>query len=250
MFDTETGEYIRTEILQKPNKYARDLWDTGKDPFMATFLELLNVGIMGHCKHGTFGLCVKAGVECYQDGLHANKPNMSLVDFKEIVELVNSGVKTNVHYVLSKSTVGEALERLKASALNIGENIEREFAPCKKEKNGAVDKNDKDIERTEKVQGFGEGINEHDFPFKIGFDSCTVPALLSFDKVNVDAIDTCEGGRWSAYISADMKMMPCSFNNQKERWAVSLREKTLQEVWDSEQFADFRSHFKKTLSGV
>ena len=91
-----------------------------------------------------------------------------------------------------------------------------------------------------------EYINEHDFPFKIGFDSCMVPALLSLNKVNQDAIDTCEGGRWSAYISADMKMMPCSFDNQKERWTVDLREKSLQEAWDSELFEDFRSHFKNS----
>lgn len=337
VFDMDTGEYIRTGILEKQNKYARDLWDTGVDPFMATFPELLDVGIMGHCKHGVSGLCVKAGVECYQDGLHSSKPNMTLEDFKEIVnqckkhtyqialggcgdpdqhenfeeilkvcrdanivpnfttsglgmtqelaalckkycgavavswyrsaytdkaivELVNAGVKTNVHYVLSKSTVEEALGRLKA---------------CVSDDEFLKDS----MEEVDYSKGFGQGINavifllhkpvglgtkeemitaenevfwellayinEHDFPFKIGFDSCTVPALLSLDKVNEDAIDTCEGGRWSAYISADMKMMPCSFDNQKERWAVSLREKSVQEAWDSEQFEDFRNHFKK-----
>ena len=348
VFDTETGEYIRTGILEKLNKYARDLWDTGKDPFMATFPELLDVGIMGHCKHGASGLCLKAGVECYQDGLHANKPNMSLTDFKEIVnqckehtyqialggcgdpdqhedfeeilkvcrdakivpnfttsglgmtpeiaalckkycgavaiswyrsaytdkaivELIKAGVKTNVHYVLSKSTVEEALGRLKACAL-AGTRIKAQVIETGFPK--------EDVDVADYSDGFGRGINavifllhkpvglgtkeemitadnevfwelleyinEHDFPFKIGFDSCTVPALLSLDKVNSDAIDTCEGGRWSAYISADMKMMPCSFDNQKERWAVDLQEKSLQEAWDSELFEDFRSHFKNS----
>ncbi len=49
---------------------------------MASFPELLDIGIMGHCIHGRQGLCMKAGVECYQNGLHANHANMS-VDLKK-----------------------------------------------------------------------------------------------------------------------------------------------------------------------
>ena len=37
------------------------------------------------------------------------------------------------------------------------------------------------------------------------------------------SLDTCEEARWSAYISSDMKMMLCSFDNQEMRWAVDLR---------------------------
>lgn len=75
----ETGFYFRTGILE-------DGKDTGVDPFMASFPELLDVGIMGHCIHGKTGLCQKAGIGCYQDGLHSNNPNMSLEDFKKIAE--------------------------------------------------------------------------------------------------------------------------------------------------------------------
>ena len=41
---------------------------------------------MGHCLHGASGLCLKAGVECYQDGLHKNQPNMTLIDYRWIVD--------------------------------------------------------------------------------------------------------------------------------------------------------------------
>ena len=78
-FDEKSGKYMRTGIL-------RGKKDTGVDPFMASFPELLDVGIMGHCIHGRTGLCVKAGIECYQDGLHRMEPNMSLEDFKSIVD--------------------------------------------------------------------------------------------------------------------------------------------------------------------
>ena len=55
-FDSETGFYIRTGILDEQGE------DTGVDPFMASFPHLIDVGVMGHCIHGNTGLCVKAGI--------------------------------------------------------------------------------------------------------------------------------------------------------------------------------------------
>lgn len=78
LFDEKTGQYLRTGIIKEGK-------DTGEDPFMSSFPELLDVGIMGHCTHGKSGLCIKAGIECYQDGLHAEQPNMKLQDFQELV---------------------------------------------------------------------------------------------------------------------------------------------------------------------
>lgn len=40
-FNTKTGEYIRTGILDKEGR------DTGVDPFMASYPHLIDVGIMG-----------------------------------------------------------------------------------------------------------------------------------------------------------------------------------------------------------
>ena len=41
MFNPNTGFYMRTGILDENGK------DTGKDPFMTEFPELIDVGIMG-----------------------------------------------------------------------------------------------------------------------------------------------------------------------------------------------------------
>lgn len=51
---------------------------------MASFPELLDVGIMGHCIHGKTGLCIEAGIECCQGILYKNNPNMRLEDFENI----------------------------------------------------------------------------------------------------------------------------------------------------------------------
>ena len=77
MFDERNGHYFRSGAI-------KDGAETKEDPFMSSFPELLDVGIMGHCAHGRSGLCVAAGVECYQDGLHADAPNMALEDLKKL----------------------------------------------------------------------------------------------------------------------------------------------------------------------
>lgn len=313
-FDELTGQYVRTGIIENGK-------DTGRDPFMASFPELLDIGIMGHCAHGKKGLCLQDGVECYQDGLHRNDANMSVDDFAciarqcsgrtyqfvlggcgdpdqhenfaDILEickregiipnfttsglgitetiarlckkyygavavswyrseyterainiLVNAGVKTNIHYVLSKDTVEEAVERL--TAHSFPEQINAIVFLLHK----PVGLGNAQNVITIKHKAFYELIRMVDsgkIGYKIGFDSCTVPALVNFShNINMDSLDTCEGARWSAYISPDMKMMPCSFDNQDMHWAVNLRNHTIEEAWRSSEFEDFRAHFRNS----
>lgn len=365
-FNQETGFYFRTGILE-------DGRDTGVDPFMASFPELLDVGIMGHCIHGKTGLCQKAGIGCYQDGLHSNNPNMSLEDFKTIAEqckgktfqfalggcgdpdqhehfeeilkvckengivpnfttsgfgmtkalaqlckqycgavavswyrspytikainlLLAEGVKTNIHYVLSKSTLTEALQHLQRdefsstrgtsskSTIEVG-TCALAQSPSQSELlhntsqsdllNGRYDstelryfpkginavifllhkpvglgtKEDMITKANKDFFNFLHLVNEGEFPYKIGFDSCTVPALINLDKVEPNCLDTCEGARWSAYITPDMKLLPCSFDNQAQRWAANLAKNTIAEAWESDTFEDFRNHFVQSCPG-
>ena len=335
-FNQETGFYFRTGILE-------DGKDTGVDPFMASFPELLDVGIMGHCIHGKIGLCQKAGIGCYQDGLHSNNPNMSLEDFKKIAEqckgktfqfalggcgdpdqhehfeeilkvckengivpnfttsgfgmtkalaklckqycvavavswyrspytlkainlLLAEGVKTNIHYVLSKSTLPEALQHLRRDELNnsidrnkfnsqggLAQSYSRYSLQFPKGINAVIfllhkpiglgTKEDMITKDNKDFLNFLDLVNEMEFPYKIGFDSCTVPALINLDKVDPNCLDTCEGGRWSAYITPDMKLLPCSFDNQEQKWAVDLAQYSIAEAWESSTFNDFRNHF-------
>ena len=81
-------------------------------------------------------------------------------------------------------------------------------------------------------------------PFKVGMDSCNVPGAINYCKnIMPESLDTCEGGRYSCYISADMKMMPCSFD-QDNRYEVSLREMDICKAWNSIPFEQFRNHLR------
>lgn len=317
LFDPKTGKYIRSGIMENGK-------DTGVDPFAASFPELLDIGIMGHCAHGQSGLCIKAGIECYQDGPHQAKPNMSIQDFENIVSqckqqtyqfalggcgdpdqhehfqeileicahagivpnyttsgfglteeltwlckkycgvvavswyrskytqraveyLVKAGVKTNIHYVLSRSTVHEAVERLEGHGFPEGINaivflMHKPVGLGRKE--NVITADNAEFQQLLQLAASGKTA------YKIGFDSCTVPALIN-TKSSMDwrSLDTCEGARWSAYISSDMKMMPCSFDNQEMRWAVDLRKHTIEEAWNSAKFEEFRNYFRTACPG-
>ncbi len=310
-FNPNTGFYIRSGIIENGN-------DSNRDPFMASFPELLDIGVMGHCVHGKSGLCVKAGVQCYQDGLHIQKQDMSLQNFQRIVEeckgktyqfalggrgdvdqhenfeellrysreanivpnfttsglgmneriarlckkycgavavswyrsqytitavemLLKHQIKTNIHYVLSNTSIDEAIERLKTK--NFPEGINAIIFLLHKSVGLGEEQEVLHIDNP-KISVFFELVDGKQYPFKIGFDSCTVPGILNYTKlISEESIDTCEGGRWSAYITSDMKMLPCSFDNQQMRWAHDTTHDTIQHAWDSECFNDFRNQF-------
>ena len=74
IFDTETGFYIRSgEFINGK--------ETEKDPFMASYPELLDIGIMETC------VCAeKCNVDCYQKAIDRKDSNMSLEDFESILK--------------------------------------------------------------------------------------------------------------------------------------------------------------------
>lgn len=80
MFNLKTGFYIRTSVLNE------NLEETGTDAFMASYPELMDIGIMGSCKAGKLGICKQAGVYCYQSGPYIEQENMNFEDYKKIID--------------------------------------------------------------------------------------------------------------------------------------------------------------------
>ena len=188
VFNPDTGFYMRSGVIENGK-------DTGKDPFMTSFPELLDIGIMNRC------VCShRCNVDCYQNAIARIGENMSVNDFESILKqckgkvfqyalggagdvdthenfeeivrlcreynivpnfttsgilmteekanickkycgavavsehfadytekaldlLLNAGVKTNIHYVLSNKTIDVAIERLKNNNFKKGINL-------------------------------------------------------------------------------------------------------------------------------
>ncbi|MDP3058992.1 MAG: radical SAM protein [bacterium] len=310
-FNRETGVGIRSNVFDEMGV------DTKRDPFMGGFPELLDIGIMGHCLHGQSGLCLQSGVECYQNGLNTIEPNMTLAQFKSIIDqchphtfqvalggrgdpdmhpdfeemlsyaygkgvipnfttsgfglqeqllpsmkkycgavavswyrntytlkaiemLIKYGIRTNIHYCLSNTTIDEAINLMKNKLYP--EKINRIIFLLHKPMG---------LGREENVLKIGdprlhEFFSLFDDPAnadKSGFDSCSVPALLNFtNKLWHSAIEPCEAARFSAYISPDFQLYPCSFEKD-EHFGVSLENTPIEEAWNSSQFFEFRRRF-------
>ena len=74
-FNTTSGFYLRTSVLDENGK------DTGVEPFMASYPELLDIGIMQTC------VCAKhCNVDCYQKAINRTGNNMGLKDFESILK--------------------------------------------------------------------------------------------------------------------------------------------------------------------
>jgi len=315
LFDPDSGFYVRSGVIENGK-------DTGVDPFMTTYPQLIDVGIMGHCDSGKRGLCKNAGIQCYQDGLNLSKPNMTLDDFKKIVDeskgkvlqialggrgnpnkhenfkeilqycrannivpnyttsgmeltdeevaltkeycgavavswqraphtfeaikkFVDAGCKTNIHYVLGNFSIDEALSFHLLFPKGINAVIFLAHKPV-----GLGDEANVLKAGDPRVERFFDIIDNKKFDFKIGFDSCSVPGILNYTKkIDRASVDTCEGARWSMYISADMVALPCSFD-QDHRWGVQLNDNTtIQNAWNGAYFEDFRNSFRTSCKG-
>ena len=314
-FDTETGAYVRTGVLDENGN------DTGVDPFMASYPHLIDVGIMGHCIHGKTGLCAKAGIGCYQSGMFIEQPNMSVEDFRWIAKqskgrcnqfalggrgdpdqherfedilkicrenilipnfttsgygmtpeiaalckqycgavavswyrseytinaiqmLLKANVKTNIHYVLGQNSIDEAIRRLQND--DFPEGINAVIFLLHKPAGQGTKANVLSVDDPRVADFFAEVDKKH--PFNVGMDSCNVPGAINFcNHILPESLDTCEGGRYSCYIGADMIMVPCSFD-QNKRYEVSLREMDIEEAWNSEPFEQFRNKMRRACS--
>ena len=277
-FDPKTGFYMRSGILDENGK------DTGVDPFMCSYPELLDIGIMQTC------VCAhRCNVDCYQKAIDRKGKNMSVENFRKIIEqskgklfqcalggagdvdthenfeeilsicrennivpnfttsgilmtkekaeickkycgavavsehfadytdkaidmLLEAGVKTSMHYVLSNKTIDIAIDRLKNNSFKKGLNAVV-FLLYKPVGLGL----EENMLRPEdpKVKEFFELIGTGKFHHQIGFDSCSCSGIVNFSKnIEMQSLDFCEGARYSAYVDANMNMMPCSFANQ------------------------------------
>lgn len=316
VLDPVSGFSLRT------NRYDEEGKDTGEDPFLGSFPELLDIGIMGHCAHGLSGKCIQSGVECYQNGWSLREPNMTLLQYKRIIDecrgrtlqvalggrgdpdmheqfeeilaysrsndvvpnfttsgfglreallpaikkycgavavswyrseytinaiemLLAAKIKTNIHYCLNNATLQEATRRLKEGSFPKG--INRIIFLLHKPVGLGQRSNMLDVTNP-KVQEFFSLFDKEEYADQAGFDSCSVPALMNYtSRIHPSAMEPCEASRFSAYISPDFRLYPCSFERNPEA-GVSLESLTIEEAWNSNTFQAFRNRFNNRCS--
>ena len=161
---------------------------------------------------------------------------------KEALRLLKGyDIKVNLHYVLDKQTIKQAIKWLNEGheLLNMCNAII--FLNYKPVGNGK----DYDLllKNSSYLQDFFHLIDNKKHPCKIGFDSCMVSGIVQYMKnINLTSLEPCDAGRFSAYISEDLKMYPCSFMMEHYQ-GEDLKERSFMDIWkNSSSFKETRNN--------
>lgn len=203
-------------------------------PDFCSFLKLTrNYGIVPNYTTNGRGLS--------KDILRASKKNCGAVaisyhePINEFINglrlLVSNDIKTNVHFVLTNDSITKAIKwinEIPDFLKGINAVIFLNYKPIGREKNENLMLNQSKI-----VEEFCEVISQKELPFKIGFDSCSISFISKYLKVNSRYIESCEAGRFSAFISEGLKFYPCSFMMGMIE-GVDIRNIKMIEAWKSD----------------
>lgn len=152
-------------------------------------------------------------------------------------KLIQAGCITNIHFVISKETIDEAIYRLNNNIFPEGINavifiLYKPVGQGKREK--MLDARD------QRIKALIHATQEK-HAFRIGFDTCFTPAILHYgENISPVCIDACEAATFSMYIDSTMNCYPCSFGIWQTEISESLRNKSIKEIWEGKLFSEFR----------
>ncbi|RZT95920.1 radical SAM protein with 4Fe4S-binding SPASM domain [Ancylomarina subtilis] len=169
--------------------------------------------------------------------------NMHDIDNSKIQLLIKGGIRTNIHYVIDRSNIKQAIQILEGDYNNklkgVNAIIFLTFKPSGRGNSELVLVNDSSLVK------FLELVDNNGASCNIGFDACFVPMLMRFTKTNIDFIDSCEVGYFSVYIDENLRVSPCSFSNNRDSY--SLKEFDFYTIWNN-KFDNFRTRITNTCN--
>lgn len=182
---------------------------------------------------------------CGAVAVSAYKPYNELHEI--LKRLLKFEIKTNIHFLLDYYSINTAIKWLKNGhdfLRYCNAIIFLNYKPVGRKKNL-----DLLLRKSSKLYDLFKTIDEKVFPFKIGFDSCSVPGLLKYMKTpNPTFIEPCEAGRFSAFVSEDLYVYPCSFMKESSK-GVLLKKNSLLNIWQhSRVFKNIRKELSSQVS--
>lgn len=136
-------------------------------------------------------------------------------------------VRTNVHYILSQGTIGQALDIVEGRYNKLLTGINAVvFLTYKPAGRGGFENV---LKTGDVLNKFLNIVKSPKTICKIGFDACFVPMLLRNSQGIDDFVDFCEGGFFSVYINEKKEVSPCSFSNGQD--SFSLNEYDFYDIW-------------------
>lgn len=167
-------------------------------------------------------------------------------EFEAALQLLKAnGIAANVHFVLSNDSfaMAEAWLRDPPSFLHgINALVFLNFKPVTRvnDQTGLTR-----AVGAERLKSFYASATSPGLPFRIGFDSCMVAGLAWHTAISPTTFEACEAGRFSMFVSEEMKAYPCSF--MVGSWhGVPVTDTNLQSIWQTHTaFAGVREKLTK-----
>lgn len=158
------------------------------------------------------------------------------VRFEEKIRRIASyGIRLNIHMILMEDTIDTAISWMQNPPdflQHVNAIIFLNYKPINEHYRR------QSIDRI-KLKNFFQ-IASMNRAVKIGFDSCSVSGIVQMMDVPTFLIESCEAARFSAFVSEDLKMYPCSFMVGTTMYG-DLRTHTMLDIWQTNTaFVDFR----------
>lgn len=160
---------------------------------------------------------------------------------KVVENLYTHRIKTNIHFLLTKETISTAISWLEKPPIffkYINAIIFLNYKPINS-------KADLLLRKSDKLEAFFNLVAKHSRGFKIGFDSCSISGIVENLDVNEMFYESCEASRFSAFISEEMKMYPCSFMINTDLYG-DLNKSSMLDIWQNHKV--FKSYRNKILN--
>lgn len=153
------------------------------------------------------------------------------------------GIRTSIHFILHSTSIDTAIRWLekppeflsKANAI-----IFLNYKPV-----GRHPRRELLLKSGDRLAYFFHLATKERHSFKVGFDSCTATGIARYTNVPSICYDGCDAGRFSMFVSEDMRMYPCSFMAETESQGIPIVEDNMQEAWRSSELFEM---FRRTLA--
>lgn len=207
------------------------------------FLDMIDVSLDHHVipNFTTNGVYVSADIVKAMEGkvgaVALSTYDLDILPNRALEILTKSSVRTNLHFLLSRKSIKQAVQILKGRFNNMFSDLNAIIFLTYKPAGRA--KPDDCLQWNDDLKDFVQLIDNHRCSIRIGFDACFIPILLHTTGTSPVLIDPCECAFFSVYVDEGLNVKPCSFANSDD-YTFSMKEYTFQEIWEV-KFAGYRA---------
>ena len=162
--------------------------------------------------------------------------------------LSEHSIKTNVHFILDAESVDIAIDWLidpPKFLKPINAIIFLNYKPS-----GRKVFEEKLLRHSDRLDEFFSLATSANRKLKVGFDACCVSGVFARTNANTSLVDACDAGRFSMYVSEDLRVYPCSFQGRLAAGDQLDDSNSLLDIWTkSENMDSFRQYFGSDRCG-